>query len=47
MSQDEIMISGDSISFVVSNQWNKDTVQRVIKIAENLGFIVKSNKEIK
>ena len=44
MNKDEIIISGDNISFVVSNQWNINTVQRVIEIAEDLGFIVKSNK---
>lgn len=46
MEKDKILVSGDNVSFAVSNQWNKNTIQNIIKKAQELGFDIKSSEDL-
>lgn len=38
MKLEDILLSSDNVKFVVSNQWGKDNIDRLIKVATELGF---------
>lgn len=36
MKLEDILLSSDNVKFVVSNQWGKDNIDRLIKVATEL-----------
>lgn len=40
IKKDEILMSADNIQFVVSTEWNKDTIRNIVKLARENGFII-------